>query len=196
MHRQVMSVPSIVPSLLLCMWLVLLRLSAPCAYPRHAHWIACSFVKELQALRRKLDAGHDAAAEFSFVSLIQALRDCASVVKESSHDAVLTTVLSTSLWTCSPVSSQQQRSRDRNMSIYLSICLCSYSTAYFGSLLSSSSICRVEKQQSNAHLPGQTTQPYTFSTTTSCIQNVQHGHWHDIYAVVVPLHVLVCAPHN
>jgi hypothetical protein len=64
----------------------------------------CSFVKELQALRRKLEAGHDDAAEFSLVSLLHALRDCAGSIKEGAHDAVLSTVLSISLWSCSNVS--------------------------------------------------------------------------------------------
>lgn len=64
----------------------------------------CSFVKELQALRHKLEAGHDAAADFSLVSLVRALRDNAGAIKEGAHDAVLTTVLSISLWGCSSVS--------------------------------------------------------------------------------------------
>jgi hypothetical protein len=64
----------------------------------------CSFVKELQALRRKLEAGSDAAADFSLVSLVRALRDNAGSIKEGAHDAVLTTVLSISLWSCSTVS--------------------------------------------------------------------------------------------
>jgi hypothetical protein len=38
------------------------------------------------------------------VSLVQALRDCAGSIKEGAHDAVLTTVLSISLWDCSAVS--------------------------------------------------------------------------------------------
>lgn len=71
---------------------------------RTTHQTNNSFVRELQALRRKLEAGQqDAAAEFSLVALVQALRDCASSVKEGSHDAVLTTVLSISLWSCSAV---------------------------------------------------------------------------------------------
>jgi hypothetical protein len=64
----------------------------------------CSFVKELQALRRKLEGGSDAAADFSLVSLVRALRDNAGSIKEGAHDAVLTTVLSISLWSCSTVS--------------------------------------------------------------------------------------------
>lgn len=61
-------------------------------------------MKELQALRRKLEAGSDAAADFSLVSLVRALRDNAGSIKEGAHDAVLTTVLSISLWSCSTVS--------------------------------------------------------------------------------------------
>eukprot|EP00775_Hariotina_reticulata_P003857 gene3857-4114_t len=57
-----------------------------------------NFVKEVQALRRKLEAGPDDAAEFSLVCLIQAIKYCVSFLKEGKHDAVLTTVLSIGLW--------------------------------------------------------------------------------------------------
>eukprot|EP00879_Flechtneria_rotunda_P029703 GHRR01032144.1.p1 GENE.GHRR01032144.1~~GHRR01032144.1.p1 ORF type:complete len:194 (+),score=57.72 GHRR01032144.1:208-789(+) len=60
-----------------------------------------NFVKELQALRRKLDSGSDAAAEFSFVALIQALTSCISDLKNGSNDTILTTILSIGLWSCS-----------------------------------------------------------------------------------------------
>lgn len=64
----------------------------------------CSFVKELQSLRRKLESSpDDAAAEFSLIALIQALTTCVSALKEGIHDAVLTSILSISLWSCSKV---------------------------------------------------------------------------------------------
>eukprot|EP00882_Tetradesmus_deserticola_P032296 GHRQ01036595.1.p2 GENE.GHRQ01036595.1~~GHRQ01036595.1.p2 ORF type:complete len:115 (-),score=43.76 GHRQ01036595.1:8-352(-) len=62
-----------------------------------------SFAKELQSLRRKLESGPDAAAEFSLIALIQALTTCVSSLREGVHDAVLTTILSISLWSCSKV---------------------------------------------------------------------------------------------
>jgi hypothetical protein len=68
--------------------------------------LLCSFVKELQALRRKLEAAPDDAAEFSLVCLIQAIKYCVSFLKEGRHDAVLTTVLSIGLWDCTLVRSQ------------------------------------------------------------------------------------------
>ncbi|WIA18820.1 hypothetical protein OEZ85_003501 [Tetradesmus obliquus] len=61
-----------------------------------------NFVKELQSLRRKLESSpDDAAAEFSLIALIQALTTCVSALKEGIHDAVLTSILSISLWSCS-----------------------------------------------------------------------------------------------
>ncbi len=68
-------------------------------------------MKELQALRRKLETAHDDAAEFSLVCLIQALTACVSSLKEGIHDAVLTTILSIGLWNCSTVSSGKQHER-------------------------------------------------------------------------------------
>jgi hypothetical protein len=62
-----------------------------------------SFVKELQSLRRKLESSPDAATEFSLIALVQALTTCASSLKEGIHDAVLTTILSISLWSCTKV---------------------------------------------------------------------------------------------
>ncbi|KAF6257096.1 RNA polymerase I-specific transcription initiation factor RRN3-domain-containing protein [Scenedesmus sp. NREL 46B-D3] len=59
-----------------------------------------NFVKELQSLRRKLETSPDAAAEFSLIALIQALTTCVSSLKEGMHDAVLTIILSISLWSC------------------------------------------------------------------------------------------------
>jgi hypothetical protein len=63
----------------------------------------CSFVKELQSLRRKLESSPDAAAEFQLVALVQALTSCVSSLKEGIHDAVLTTLLSISFWSCTKV---------------------------------------------------------------------------------------------
>jgi hypothetical protein len=63
----------------------------------------CSFVKELQSLRRKLESSPDAAAEFSLIALINALKDVASCLKEGIHDAVLTTILSIGMWSCTKV---------------------------------------------------------------------------------------------
>lgn len=79
-------------------------------YPPLPFHVQCnSFVRELQSLRRKLENGqHDAAAEFSLVCLVQALISCASSLKEGIHDAVLTTILSIGLWSCTKVSNHKR----------------------------------------------------------------------------------------
>eukprot|EP00878_Enallax_costatus_P023831 GHUV01025383.1.p1 GENE.GHUV01025383.1~~GHUV01025383.1.p1 ORF type:complete len:218 (+),score=54.51 GHUV01025383.1:216-869(+) len=59
-------------------------------------------ISELKAQRRRLEAGHDqAAAEFHFTAIVEALASCASTLKDGSHDVLLTAVLGIPFWQCS-----------------------------------------------------------------------------------------------
>jgi hypothetical protein len=142
---------------------------------------ACSFVKELQALRRKLEAGHDAAADFSLVSLVRALRDNAGAIKEGAHDAVLTTVLSISLWACSSVS----------VCGCLVHAACHPSTKAF--LHVQSLACR--QLQSRCMLPGQCSDPCTCSAAglTPADSNT-HTHTHTLCACSLTAGFACCLP--
>lgn len=71
--------------------------------------LPCSFVKEFTALRRKVERDPSNTGLMMLANLINALRDCVSLLRERKHDAILSEVLGIKLWGAPPVSAVKQQ---------------------------------------------------------------------------------------
>lgn len=68
-------------------------------------------ISELKAQRRRLEASHDqTAAEFHFIATVEALASCAAILRNGSHDVLLTAALGIPFWQCNKVRKLSSRS--------------------------------------------------------------------------------------
>lgn len=67
-----------------------------------------SFVKELSAVKRKVEEQQDEEACLGLCHIMQSLTACVSVVRERKHDALVRELLSISLWKCPQVGCMKQ----------------------------------------------------------------------------------------